>query len=180
MIESFTGLKVKIDELFAKDIVGANAKLQNGLTIMGCGVNGSALTVNGGEITANYGVVSHTANNRFQTMQIFGGGPNYTKPCFVVDKGVDSLMKGDVTIQDANLILDKSKLITDDIIVTSLEQTDYDNPTMGVRLTTDTNWNTYMDSMVREVDCSNDGGVDDSYDPYASVQDAINRNSINY
>lgn len=68
------------DMTVAKDLIAKNlilngfAKIATDLTISGTGVNGAALTVNGGEIVANKGIVSNTRNNRFQTMEITGSG----------------------------------------------------------------------------------------------------------
>lgn len=80
-----------------KDLIVGNVKVENGITIMGKQANGSALTVNGGQIIANQGIVSHTRNNRFQTLQVMGSGTKHDV-CFVIDKYVDSLIQGDVTI----------------------------------------------------------------------------------
>lgn len=122
------------ETMTARDlIVGGSAKIENDLTIVGTGVgpNGAALTVNGGEIVANWGIVSHTGNNRFQTMEIMGGGTAHDI-CLHVDRDVDSLFEGDVTVQGSKLILDDSRLVTDNVIVTSLGEMKADAPASGV------------------------------------------------
>ena len=55
-------------------IVKGQAKIASGLTIDGTGTVGQALIVNGGQLVANGGIVSHTRNNKFQCMQIVGSG----------------------------------------------------------------------------------------------------------
>ena len=122
------------ENLTTKDlIVGGSAKINNDVTITGAGVgpNGAALTVNGGEIVANWGIVSHTGNNRFQTMEIMGSSRKHDI-CLHVDRDVDSLFEGDVTVQGSKLILDDSKLVTDNVIVTSLGEMKADEPASGV------------------------------------------------
>lgn len=150
--------------------VGSNKVDQTGST-------GPALVVNGGEIVANWGIVSHTANNRFQTMEIMGGG-SANQVCFMVDSKVDSLFKGDVTIQDSNLVLDNSKLVSDEIVIMNVE-TNEDEPTKGVRITTDDSWDQYEGSMVQEIPTAEQFGPND-YDPFRSVNEAIARNKKNY
>ena len=138
---------------------------------MGIGVNGAALTVNGGEIVANKGIVSHTRNNRFQCMEIMGSGKSHDV-CFRIDKNVDSRIEGDVTIQDAKLILDNTKLVSDEILVMPLEYSGSDDYTSGIQMTTNPNWSTYQDSMVQEVEAEEGAQDSEEYDPYASVEEA--------
>ena len=120
-MENMAALKLNVTKsLTVKDIiVNGYAKVHTDLTIDGSGVNGAALTVNGGEIVANKGIVSHTRNNRFQCMQIMGSGTTHDT-CFKVDKDVDSLFQGNVTVEDAKLILDNSTLATDNVLVTAI------------------------------------------------------------
>lgn len=169
------------ESLMTKDlIVGGSAKVQNSITIMGRGsANGAALTVNGGHIVANKGIVSHTGNNRFQTMEIMGSGEDHDV-CFKIDKNVDSFIEGDVTLSNSRLILDQSKLITDDVIVTPLSEVHSDEPLSGVRMTTKGDWEIYKDNMIVEVDVPSAPTEDAGYDPVAVVQDAIQRNASNY
>lgn len=140
--------------------------------------NGAALTVNGGQIMANWGIESHTRNNRFQTMEIMGGGTG-SGVCFKVDKDVDSLFEGDVTIEDSKLILDNSRLVADDIVITPLNEVVSDEPMSGVQLTTKGDWETYEGGMVVEVE-PQDAATDEFYDPVAEVQAARERNEENY
>ena len=169
------------ESLTTKDlIVGGTAKVQNDITIMGKGsANGAALTVNGGYIVANKGIVSHTGNNRFQTMEIMGSGVDHDV-CFKIGKFVDSFIEGDVTLSNSKLILDQSKLITDDVIVTPLSEVHSDEPLSGVRMTTAGDWEIYKDGMIVEVDVPEAPTEDAGYDPVAVVQDAIQRNASNY
>ena len=162
------------ENMTTKDLVVAgSAKVENEITIMGRGsANGAALTVNGGEIIANKGIVSHTGNNRFQTMQIMGSGTDHDI-CFKIGKNVDSLIEGDVTIQDSKLVLDNSKLVTDNVVVTSLGEVASDQPLSGVQITTASNWETYKDEMVAEVDVPNAPHLDDCYDPVQTVQESM-------
>jgi len=120
-LESISGINLKAaDSLTTKDlIVGGNAVVQNDITIRGIGVTGAALTVNGGQIIANKGISSHTRNNLFQCLKITGSGAD-NDVCFKVDRGVGSLFEGDVTVQNSSLVLDQSRLITDDITVASM------------------------------------------------------------
>lgn len=70
-MENFKALNLTASSsINVKDIiVGGSAKVQNDITIMGKGAaNGAALTVNGGQIIANKGIVSHTRNNQFQCL----------------------------------------------------------------------------------------------------------------
>ena len=167
--------------LTVKDIiVNGSAKMMTDLVVMGSGVNGAALTVNGGELIANKGIVSHTRNNRFQCMEIMGGGPNYKMPCFVVDRDVDSLFQGNVTIEgkDNKLILDGAKLVTDNVLVTPISQFDEAEDTTGVQLTTRQDWDEYKSEMVQEYEDSAE--TSEGYDPYATVTQAIERNRTNY
>ena len=171
-IETLTGLNIKAtSQMTVKDlIVGGFAKVENDITIMGVGVNGAALTVNGGHIVANKGIISNTRNNKFQTLQITGSGKSHDV-CFRIDKNVDSLIEGDVTIQDAKLILDNSKLVSDEILVTPLEYVDEDEVN-GVQITTNPNWNTYQASMMNEIEPEDEIEDSEDYDPYASVEEA--------
>ena len=172
-IETLTGLNIKAtSQMTVKDlIVGGFAKVENDITIMGVGVNGAALTVNGGHIVANKGIISNTRNNKFQTLQITGSGKSHDV-CFRIDKNVDSLIEGDVTIQDAKLILDNSKLVSDEILVMPLEYSGPDDYTSGIQMTTNPNWSTYQDSMVQEVEAEEGAQDSEEYDPYASVEEA--------
>lgn len=160
-------------------IVGGTAKVQNDVTIMGVGVNGAALTVNGGQIIANKGIIANTRNIMFQTLQITGSGTDHDV-CFTIDKDVDSVIKGDVTIQDSRLVLDQSKLITDNVTVTPLNQVNEDEPVIGVQLTTAGSWDTYKDEMVTEVTANEAPSLDDAYDPVAEVQASMERTATNY
>lgn len=159
-------------------IVGGTAKVQNDVFIMGVGVNGAALTVNGGGIVANKGIVSHTRNNRFQTMEIMGSGPD-PDICFVTDKNVDALFQGNVTIQDAKLILENTKLATDEVLVTPLAEVAEDEHLSGVQITSKGNWEDYRDSMVQEFDAQ-ESASDEDYDPVDVVNKALERNEANY
>jgi hypothetical protein len=126
------------ENMITKDlIVGGTAKIENDLTIVGKGVgpNGAALTVNGGALIANYGIISHTRKNEFQCLEIMGSGTQHDV-CFKVDRNVDSLFEGDVTVEGSRLILDNSKLVTDNIVVTPLSEVREDEPLSGVMLTT--------------------------------------------
>ena len=69
-MENFAAISLNVSNaITTKDlIVNGYAKIARDLTISGTGINGAALTVNGGEIIANKGIVSHTRNNRFQCM----------------------------------------------------------------------------------------------------------------
>lgn len=160
-----------------KDLIVGNVKVENGMTIMGKQTNGSALTVNDGAIIANQGIISHTRNNRFQTLQIMGSGTKHDV-CFMIDKYVDSLIQGDVTIQDSKLILDNSTLATDNILVASLENVGLGEPTNAVQLTTSTNWDEYKSQMIVEMDtdCTCPCG---EYDPVNEVENAVRRNEQN-
>lgn len=171
-IETLTGMNIKAtQQMSVKDlIVGGFAKVENDITIMGIGVNGAALTVNGGHIVANKGIISNTRNNKFQTLQITGSGKNHDV-CFRIDKNVDSLIEGDVTIQDAKLILDNSKLVSDEIIVTPLEYVDDSDGMNGIQITTNPNWNIYKESMLKRSD-EMETSSSDEYDPYAAVEEA--------
>ena len=159
-LENVSGLNLQASSSMKTTdlIVGGTAKIQNDMTIMGTGVgpNGSALVVNGGAIVANKGIISHTGNNRFQTLQIMGSGTDHDI-CFRVDRNVDSLFEGDVTIESSRLVLDKSKLVT----------------TAG-------NWETYKDEMVAEIEAHETPSLDDGYDPVAVVQEAMDRCESNY
>ena len=99
--------------------------------------------------------------------------------CFKVDKDVDSLFQGNVTVEDAKLILDNSTLATDNVLVTAIGQLTSDEATTGVQLTTRQDWAEYESEMVQEYEASaetSQGG----YDPYATVTQAIKRNQSNY
>ena len=175
-MENFSGLNITASSsLNVKDIiVGGSAKIQNNITIMGKGsANGAALTVNGGQLIANKGIVSHTRNNQFQCLQIMGSGTEHDT-CFRIDKNVDSLIEGNVTIQDSNLILDNSRLATDEIVVTPLNAIKKEEPTSGIQLTTSPNWDAYQDGMVDEIPAERQFD-DDGYDPYAEVESAMDR-----
>lgn len=167
-------------ELSTKDlIVSGTAKVNNNLVISGSGsTNGSALTVNGGPITANKGIVSHTGNNRFQTLEIFGSGENHAV-CFKIGKNVDSLIEGDVTIQDSKLVLDNSKLVTDSITITRLDGgTNMDETTNGIQISSGVDWTSYQSSMLAGVEPQD--SYEDDYDPIQSVSEARERNQGNY
>ena len=147
-------------------IVNGSAKMITDLVVMGSGVNGAALTVNGGELIANKGIVSHTRNNRFQCMEIMGSGTRHDT-CFKVDSEVDSLFQGNVTIQDSKLIMDNSTFATDNIVVTPISQLASDEATHGVQLTTKQDWEDYKGDMVQTYDESE--STSSGYDPYATV-----------
>ena len=171
-IETLTGMNIKAtQQMSVKDlIVGGFAKVENDITIMGVGVNGAALTVNGGHIVANKGIISNTRNNKFQTLQITGSGKSHDV-CFRIDKYVDSLIEGDVTIQDSKLILDNSKLVSDEILVTPLEYVDDSDGMNGIQITTNPNWNIYKESMLERSN-GMETPSSDEYDPYAAVEEA--------
>ena len=137
------------------------------------------MIVNGGQLVANGGIVSHTRNNKFQCMQIVGSGTEHDI-CFRIDRGVDSLIEGDVTISNSNLILDGSKLVTDNVIVTPINDVKSGNVLSGVQMTTANNWNSYHNGMVVEIDSETSNACNPEYDPVAVVQDAIERNQNNY
>lgn len=164
------------DSVTTKDlVVSGQTKMGDGLVIDGSGTTGTSLTVNGGQIVANEGIVSHTANNRFQTLNVMGSGTDH-EVCFRVDRNVDSVFEGDVTIENANLILDGSKLVVDKIMVSSLK----DGATHGLDLSSDgSDWETYRDSMVVE-EKAEESARAAQYDPYAQVAEAIQRNADNY
>ena len=86
----------------------------------------------------------------FQTLTISGSGKNNHDTCFKVEKGYDSHFGGNVTIEDSNLILDNSKLVSDNIIVTPFNQIDEDEQTVGVMMTSNGNWDEYLGEMVVE------------------------------
>lgn len=181
-LEDISGLNLRAAEsMKTKDlIVGGTAKVENDIIIMGRGAtNGAALTVNGGQIIANKGIVAHTGNNLFQTLQIFGSGTAHDV-CFRISPGVDSMIEGDVTIQGAKLILDNSKLVTDNVTVTPLSEVKSDEPLSGVQLTTATNWEAYEDEMVKEVSAENVPSIEDEYDPVRIVGESMARCEVNY
>ena len=164
--------------LTTKDIiVNGAANVKTSLTISGIGVNGAALTINGGELIANKGIVSHTRNNLFQCMRIMGSGTRHDT-CFVIDKDVDSLIKGNVVIEDSKLVLDNSTLATDNVLVTPISQLSGDGDTVGVQLTTKQDWEDYKSEMVQEYEDSSE--TSEGYDPYTTVTQAIERNRTNY
>lgn len=179
-MEKMAALNLNVAKaLTVKDIiVNGSAKLMTDLIVMGSGVNGAALTVNGGELIANRGIVSHTRNNRFQCLQIMGSGTRHDT-CFKVDSEVDSLFQGNVTIQDSKLILDNSTLATDNIVVTPIGQLTSDDVASGVQLTTKQDWEDYKGDMVQTYDES-ESTSSSGYDPYAIVTQAIERNRANY
>lgn len=74
-----------------------------------------------------------------------------------------------MTVKDSNLILDNSKIVTDNLVVTSVDQITEDGTTMGVQLSTTTDWETYKDSMVEDITPSQANCEGDSYDPVAEV-----------
>ena len=74
--------------------------------------------------------------------------------CFKVDKDVDSLFQGNVTVEDAKLILDNSTLATDNVLVTAIGQLTSDEATTGVQLTTRQDWVEYESEMVQEYEAS--------------------------
>ena len=157
-------------------IVGGSAKIQNDISIMGVGINGAALTVNGGHIVANKGIISNTRNNLFQCLSITGSGTDHDV-CFKIDRNVDSLIQGDVTIQDANVYLDNSRVISNEIIIANVETEDEDSS--GVALTTKTNWENYTEQMVSECEESEES-LSDDYDPYMQVEESMERNQTAY
>ena len=161
-------------------IVGGTATFENDVTINGKGVgpNGAALVINGGGLVANWGIVSHTSNNKFQTMQITGSGKDH-EICFHVDRNYDSLFEGDVTIDHSKLILDNSRLVSDDIVVTSFNEIKADEPMSGVQMTTRSNWETYKDGMVVEMDAEQSAPLE-TYNPIQKVQDASERTRDDY
>ena len=167
------------EELVAKDLhLTGSAIIDSGVTICGrTAANGAALVVNKGQIIANDGITSHTANNLFQTLQIFGSGED-NDICFHISPKVGSLIEGDVTIQNSKLVLDGSRLFTDNVTVTALGGTSEDEPTTGVQLTSSSSWETYRDGMVEEMNMP--PAPDDGYDPVAQVQAAMERNEVNY
>ena len=180
-LENITGLNIMAsNSLVTKDLsVNGGATIQNGIIVQGADSNGAAITVNGGEIVANKGIVSHTRNNRFQTLQIFGSGTDHDV-CFRIDRNVDSLIEGNVTIQDSKLILDNSKLVTDNMVVTPLSEVKADEALSGVMITTSPTWDTYKDEMVVTVPPNEAPALEDDYDPVAVVNEAIERNATNY
>lgn len=182
-LENVSGLNLQASSTMKTTdlLVGGTATIENDISILGTGVgpNGSALVVNGGAIVANKGIVSHTRNNRFQTMQIMGSGTDHDI-CFRVDRNVDSLFEGDVTIESSRLVLDKSKLVTDNVIVSPLNEVKDDEPLSGVMLTTSGDWETYRDEMTTEVSAVEAPSLDDDYDPVAEVQASMERTATNY
>lgn len=178
-MERIAALNMTVSKaLTVKDIiVNGTGKFNTSVTIAGTGVNGAALTINGGELIANKGIVSHTRNNRFQCMQIMGSGVGHDT-CFKVDKDVDSLFQGNVTIEDSKLILDGSTLATDNVLVTPISQLASDEDTTGVQLTTKQDWEDYRSDMVQEYEDSSE--TSEGYDPYETVGQAIERNRANY
>ena len=181
-LENVSGLNLKAAEkLTTLDlVVGGSAKIERDVSILGRGLNGAALTVNGGQIVANKGIISNTRNNRFQCLEIVGSGTEHDQ-CFKVDRYVDSIFEGDVTIQNSKLILDESKLVSDNITVTSFNEIKADEPISGVQLTTTGGWDAYQDEMVKFVDVADKPSNDAiDYDPYEAVQEAIDRNQRNY
>ena len=179
LMEKMAALNLNVAKaLTVKDIiVNGKATLNTSLFVRGVGVNGAALTVEGGELVANEGIISSTRNNRFQCLEIGGSGVTHDT-CFVVKPGVDSLFQGNVTIEDSNLILDNSKLAVDNITVTPISQLTNDEVTSGVQLTTRQDWEDYKGEMVQEYEDSSE--TSDGYDPYATVTSAILRNRDNY
>lgn len=179
--KNIAGLNLVTQNMIStKDLdVSGSALIQGDITIQGTGVEGAAVTVNGGELVANKGIVSHTRNNRFQTMQIMGSGTNHDI-CFKIDKGVDSVIEGDVTIQDSKLILDNSALVTDQIVVTPMSSTRADSAVNGVTITTSPTWDTYVQEMVETLPPEQSLTPEDSYDPVAVENEAIERNAANY
>ena len=168
------------ENMTTKDlIVGGSAKIENDLTIVGTGVgpNGAALTVNGGPLIANYGIISHTRKNEFQCLEIMGSRTSHDV-CFKVDRNVDSLFEGDVTVEGSRLILDNSKLVTDNIIVTPLSEIQSEEPLSGVHITTSSTWDTYKEGMIQELDTPH--SVEDEYDVVKYINEAIERNESNY
>ena len=161
------------ENMTTKDlIVGGTAKIENDLTIVGKGVgpNGAALTVNGGPLVANYGIISHKRKNEFQCLEIMGSGATHDV-CFKVDRNVDSLFEGDVTVEGSRLILDNSKLVTDNVVVTPLSEIVSDEPLSGVQITTSSTWEIYKDGMVEELDTPS--SMENEYDPIQAVEDAM-------
>lgn len=64
--------------------------------------------------------------------------------------------------------------------MTSFSEVKVDEPISGVQLSTQGGWDAYQDEMVKVVDVA-DGPSDPlDYDPYESVQNAIDRNQRNY
>ena len=181
-IENIRGINLEAnDSITTTDLlVNGSGIFNNDVTIKGTGVgpNGFALTVNGGKIKANWGIESNTADNIFQTLTISGSGKNNHDTCFKVEKGYDSHFGGNVTIEDSNLILDNSKLVSDNIIVTPFNQIDEDEQTVGVMMTSNGNWDEYLGEMIVKQDVCN--CYKSTYDPYNSVENAIERNKANY
>lgn len=99
--------------------------------------------------------------------------------CFRIDKNVDSVIEGNVTIQDSNLILDNTRLATDDIVVTPLNSIKADEPSSGIQLTTSPNWDAYKDSMIQEIE-ADEQFSDGDYNPYEEVDAAMCRTTANY
>ena len=179
LMEKMAALNLNVAKaLTVKDIiVNGKATLNSSLFVKGVGVNGAALTVEGGELVANEGIISSTRNNRFQCLEIGGSGVTHDT-CFVVKSGVDSLFQGNVTIEDSNLILDNSKLAADNITVTPVSQLLNEEVTSGVQLTTRQDWEDYKVEMVQEYEDSSE--TSEGYNPYATVTSAILRNRDNY
>lgn len=180
-LENITGLSIMASNtLTARDlVVEGTSTFQNGMTVSGVDTNGAAVTVNGGSLVANKGIISHTRNNRFQTMHIMGSGTDHDV-CFEIAKNVDSFIEGDVTIQNSKLILDNSRLVTDNIVVTPLSEVKADEPMSGVMITTSPTWEIYRDGMVVNVQPQKAAELDEEYDPVAVVNEAIERNAANY
>lgn len=92
---------------------------------------------------------------------------------------MDSLIEGNVTILDSNLILDNSRLATDDIVVTPLNRIKEEEPTSGIQITTQASWDAYQDGMVEEIE-PDEQFEEGDYDPYAEVEAAMGRAARNY
>ena len=180
-LDNIQGMNFKAaNSLSTTDLfVNGSAKVHNNVVVDGVGVNGAALTVNGGQIVANKGLIANTRNIQFQTLQITGSGSD-NDVCFTIDKDVDSLIKGDVTIQDSKLILDRSSLVADKVTITTLSQIEDDKPLEGVQLTTDGDWDTYKDGMIDEIPANEAPSLDNAYDPVAEVAAAMQRTADNY
>ena len=155
-----------------------SASIGTSLVVNGADIGDVALTVNGGTIVSTRGITSYSRNNKFQALEITGSGTCCNRPSFKVDSGVDSLFLGDVVISgnDSKLIMDGSTIASDNIVVTPISQSNA--PSTGIQLTTNQNWDDYMDAMVLEDEASE--SASSGYDPYASVHDAIERNRTNY
>lgn len=53
-----------------------------------------------------------------------------------------------------------------------------DNPTSGIQISSNSNWEGYRDGMIEEIESCR--AFEDGYDPYRTVADSMERNRINY